>query len=136
MSALWTQTPKGKRTVKAANRLKEDRQARQRQRSVEKRRAYRLNRVSPKRRQANVEYARLRAAFLKGEPICQRCRVAASEEVHHLRGRAGKLLLYVPCWMALCSACHRWVTDNPEGARKSGLLSAVGDWGRQPITKP
>ena len=56
----------------------------------------------------------------------------AATECHHTHGRVGKLLLFKPWWIAVCSDCHKWIHSNPERARELGLLCAIGEWNTQP----
>lgn len=58
-------------------------------------------------------YMKLRDAFLRSRPCCERCGRAAKRDVHHTRGRAGGLLIAVQWWVALCRECHDWVAVNP-----------------------
>lgn len=96
--------------------------------------------ISQKRRQQISEYALLRDKFLwvvsKVYPggfqpsKCQRCGNPATD-VHHTRGRAGRLLLDTQYWVAVCRQCHEWIGSNPNEARKAGLLCSKGEWGKQ-----
>lgn len=45
---------------------------------------------------------------------------ATATEVHHMAGRSGKNLWEGP-FLACCSGCHRWITENPHGAFRLGL---------------
>jgi hypothetical protein len=67
----------------------------------------------------------LRESAIYGHPCCNRL-----NEVHHLRGRAGSLLLDERFWMAISKQGHRWVHANMDEARKRGWLCSKGDWGR------
>lgn len=51
-------------------------------------------------------------------------------DVHHTRGRAGKLLCATEHWMLVCRECHRWIHANPDEARKRGWLAQRGEWGK------
>jgi hypothetical protein len=64
-----------------------------------------------------------------GRTICAN-RPHLCSEVHHRRGRAGKLLLDTRFWVALCDKSHRFVHDNPAEARAIGLIE--GPWNHQP----
>lgn len=66
--------------------------------------------------------AELLAAF----PVCQArvvCQGARSSEVHEVktRARGGSILDRENC-LALCHACHSWVTTNPIQAHRLGLM--------------
>lgn len=80
------------------------------------------------RQQARLRaYARARAAYLS-RPENRQCRVFPNRratEIHHARGRAGRLLLDERFWVPVSRAGHRWIHDHPEAARRAGLL---GPW--------
>lgn len=44
-------------------------------------------------------------------------------EIQHLQTRGARpdLFLDPTNFMALCTACHRWATDNPKPAEEAGL---------------
>lgn len=56
----------------------------------------------------------------------------AAEDVHHLRGRAGTLLIDRRFFKAVSRKGHRWIDANREEARKRGLLCQRGEWGKAP----
>lgn len=79
--------------------------------------------TSTKRRQQQRTYRVLRAEFLDARPTCENplgCPNGAVE-VHHMRGRVGGDFLDVSRWLALCSKCHRYATENPATAIAVGL---------------
>ena len=43
-------------------------------------------------------------------------------EVHHKAGRKGKLLNYVPYWLAVSRKGHNWIHDNPKEAYQLEFL--------------
>ncbi len=92
----------------------------------------RVKPISDKRRSQMRDYARIRKEFLGTRKICEvkGCDKTA-REVHHMRGRAGALYLNTQHWLAVCSDCHHWITDNPGEAREEGLICDRGDWGKQ-----
>ena len=45
-----------------------------------------------------------------------------TEENHHKAGRRGKLLNYVPFWLAVSTIGHKWIHANPKKAYKLGFL--------------
>jgi|GEM_PF-6925754 len=55
----------------------------------------------------------------------------AATTIHHLRGRAGKLLLDERHWRGCCIKSHQFIGDNPTVARIAGLLCQPGEWGKQ-----
>lgn len=116
--------------------------AREREKAKERLEAAKRHGVTRKPRQAPVSpvsasrriqlkaYAKLKRAWLKGR-LCQRCNAPASD-LHHSRGRVGRLLVAVQFWKALCWPCHNWVGSHPAEAREAGLLCAEGEWNKQP----
>lgn len=54
---------------------------------------------------------------------CFKCGVTYPKhcfDAHHIRGRAGKLILE---YVYLCRSCHEFVHENPNKAREMGLLN-------------
>ncbi len=49
--------------------------------------------------------------------------VNQADDVHHTRGRVGKMLNDQRYWTFLCRQHHHWVHTNAREARKMGLLS-------------
>lgn len=87
-----------------------------------------IRRVSIARAVQNSKYAMLKDIFLSRNKTCKKCGGLA-DDVHHSRGRSGKLLCATQFWIAMCRLCHTWVHDHPEEARKVGLLCERGKWG-------
>ena len=44
-----------------------------------------------------------------------------TKELHHKAGRRGKLLNYVPFWVAVSVIGHKWIHANPKKAYKLGF---------------
>jgi hypothetical protein len=88
---------------------------------------YRIPAMSKVRHARMKEYFKARSKFLSVNKKCVRCGKPATE-IHHTRGRVGKLLLMECYWAALDRGCHNWVGDNPKEARESGLLCELGQW--------
>lgn len=88
--------------------------------------------ISERRKKANAEYTKKAKAFLKRHPVCQApgCK-KASRDLHHSRGRAGRLLLAEEYWFALCRGHHDLCRDDIGAAREMGIMSQPGEWGRQ-----
>jgi hypothetical protein len=94
--------------------------------------------TSAKRRPKRRQYIRAKARFLAANPWCawglaqvppQHLRAT---ELHHRFGRAGKLLLWEPGFLAVSAQGHAWIDANRDEARKRGLLCPVGQWNKQP----
>lgn len=52
------------------------------------------------------------------------------DQVHHVRGRLGPLLLDKRYWLAVSGPGHWWIGRNPAEAAKRGWLARKGEWGR------
>jgi len=95
-----------------------------------------MRRVSERRKEALKEYQATKTAYVaskaQGKPAkvqCERCSKlipAKSITIHHKRGRIASLLCDTRHFSLLCLACHRWVGENMEAARKLGLLCERG----------
>lgn len=85
----------------------------------------RMKAKSSKTAARDRRYARERVAFLAANPVCvaqlPHVCTGRATEVHHMAGRAASVFFDQALWKALCSACHGWVTDHPEGAVARGL---------------
>lgn len=77
-----------------------------------------MRRRTPVRARQERDYLGRAATFL----ICRECARCGggSSEVHHRKGRRGDALLDEAWWVALCSTCHRWVTEHPKAALLAG----------------
>ena len=97
----------------------------------------RIKPVSDKRRREKRIYEIKRKDFLIEHPWCEwalrklKQRIRATQ-IHHKRGRAGKLYLDARFWQAVCGEGHKWIHNNIEEARKLGLFCQRGEWGKQP----
>jgi hypothetical protein len=76
------------------------------------------------------EYRKLKREYLKYHTTCQGpCAPGTpSQDVHHKRGRIGRLLCEVNHWLPVCRGCHDWIHKNIEEARKLGLICEPGQW--------
>lgn len=88
---------------------------------VEKKKAAPIKKLSAKRAVENKEYLTLRKVFLENHPVCQvkDCK-NRSVNVHHKRGRIGKLLCDIRFWLATCMECHSEIEKRPQWAYKMG----------------
>jgi|31_taG_2_1085359.scaffolds.fasta_scaffold04746_5 hypothetical protein len=89
----------------------------------------RIKRVSARMSSRLREYAKAKKVWLKANPVCtvDNCG-RPTQDVHHMRGRAGLLLLEERWWLPVCRAHHDWIHKYPEEARIMGWL---GPWGRR-----
>jgi uncharacterized protein YcgL (UPF0745 family) len=85
--------------------------------------------MSEKRKSESYLYTKKRKTFLKlpENKYCQAAKAIFNEsvltnEVHHKAGRIGKLLNYVPYWLAVSSKGHDWIHANPKEAYKLNFL--------------
>ena len=93
-------------------------------------------RADGKRVNQRREYIRQKKQFLVGE-LCvvfpwngKHPRTAT--QVHHVRGRLGKLLLDQMYWLPVSAEGHQWIHSHIQEARKMGYICAKGSWNKQP----
>lgn len=69
------------------------------------------------------ERVKLVARLLEARPVCERCCVAASVDVHEVKSRArgGSILDEANC-RCLCRSCHDHVTTHPAESYAAGWL--------------
>lgn len=77
-----------------------------------------IRKVSIERGKENKAYMTLREVFLK-DKICPITGQPATE-VHHKKGRIGKLLCDVKYWLAVSREGHIKIENNPEWAKEQG----------------
>ena len=84
---------------------------------------------STKLAKETLKYNKLRKAFLSlsENEFCSVAKIVLKEnrvatEVHHKAGRKGKLLCYVPYFLAVSREGHNWIDNNPTEAYKLGFL--------------
>lgn len=89
--------------------------------------------VSKSRAPQLARYRKLRADFLE-ESKCKACfkiwkrEPIPATQVHHTRGRVGRLLCEAQYWLAVCHECHEWITNHTAKARELGLVCELGKW--------
>lgn len=88
-----------------------------------------IKKQSDKRKKENQTYLNKRKEFLllPENKYCKAAKVLFNEihqatEIHHLAGRKGKLLNYIPYWLPVCRKSHNWIHDNPDKSYELGLL--------------
>lgn len=137
--ALWTTLRAGKAQLAKAAKVKATKLA---QKAVARRIApmKRIAPMSERMKSRNAEYRKVRDAFLKEYPFCGACGFIQNlnrrgahyaTEVHHLNGRAGKLITDTDKFLSVCRPAHIWIDANREKARELGLLCKRGEWNRQ-----
>jgi len=82
----------------------------------------RIKSVSDKRLVELAEYRVVRDLYLKEHPICEFYTCDCREvELHHGKGKIGKLLTNPKYFKALCREHHSWTELNPIEAKELGL---------------
>ena len=78
--------------------------------------------VSQRRLLALREYRVVRDAYMRDHKVCEHPEGnSPSTELHHSKGRIGKLLTDPLYFKALCHAHHEWTEKNPILAKELGL---------------
>jgi hypothetical protein len=82
---------------------------------------YGIKKISDKRIKENKEYLILRVDFL-AKTENQVCPITKQQttDIHHKKGRIGKLFLDTRYWIAVSRNGHRWIEENPIEAKKLG----------------
>ena len=81
-----------------------------------------IPRESKKRAVENRQYSKeTRVAFFE-KPENKSCKICGKEatDIHHMKGRVGKLLNDMRFMIGLCRSCHSRVEENPEWAISNG----------------
>ena len=82
----------------------------------------RIKSVSTKKLNELNEYRVIRDRYLKNNPVCEYPNCTSREvELHHRKGKVGRLLCDDTYFCSLCRAHHRFVEENPEQAKALGL---------------
>lgn len=126
--ALWTQAFPGQKQQPLQKEPQKFRHPRKRIRTFSDRRA-----------KLNAIYRREAAQFVKElNDAGERCPVVKMVEglrgddtitdVHHMRGRAGAMLLDKRYWVGVSRLGHDWIGNNMDRARTLGFLCAKGLW--------
>lgn len=90
-----------------------------------------LRPVSKKRQAESQQYRKSKERFLKQHP---RCPVMfwldggrrQTTQIHHAKGRDGKLYLDERFWFAVSAKGHKWIHENPKEAQVAGFLFLRG----------
>ena len=81
-----------------------------------------IKNVSDKRLLELRDYRIVRDAYMRDHKICEHPECSSpSTELHHSKGRIGKLLNNPLYFKALCHSCHSWAEKNPILAKELGL---------------
>jgi hypothetical protein len=90
-------------------------------------------RVRPRSRAMERRMAIYRKAaeiFLRRNPRCAVYPKLKATQVHHVRGRAGSLLMDERFWLPASARGHDRIHRQPNEARNRGWLASRGDWGK------
>lgn len=92
-----------------------------------------LKKASKSQRRKLSKYIPIRDEFLRQNSSCQICpcrgrRPNRATEVHHSRGRIGRLMCDTRFFVASCRDCREWPHEHPNEARSLGLLASARDW--------
>lgn len=83
-------------------------------------------------RSVNLPWRQLKLSLvLHGEEYVRRTlsgTLRRAREVHHYRGRIGRLLCDVRFFIATCRACREWPHENTVEARALELLAPGSEW--------
>ncbi|TXH10456.1 MAG: hypothetical protein E6R03_15415 [Hyphomicrobiaceae bacterium] len=98
-----------------------------------------IRKVSTARAKRMREYSKRRVWFLAMYSKCAVFGDLRSNEIHHTRGRIGRLLNDERFWVPVSRKGHEWINNNPAEARKRTwhglpLLCAVGQWNTVPAS--
>lgn len=81
----------------------------------------RIKPMSEKRAAQNKEYLKLRTEFLKKNRFCAVFNgLILATEVHHMKGKIGKLLTDTRFFLPVSRAGHNFIENNPAIAYKKG----------------
>jgi len=100
---------------------------------TEKKKPKRVNQISRRQRKRNEEYLAAARMFKIQHPVCgfhdhvMKC-VSKTEDIHHMRGKIGPLLMDQRHWMPVCRHHHNWIANNIEIARQRGFICPKGLW--------
>ena len=85
---------------------------------------YYIPSISEKQLKALKDYRIVRDEFMSSHPICEarlsECTKNATD-LHHKKGRVGKLLTDKKFFMAVCRSCHNKIEDGGEWVYEMGF---------------
>ena len=85
-----------------------------------------LNQRSEKREKLDALYSIVSKKYLKDHPKCEAniqgvCSGEPSNQVHHMAGKIGELLLDTKYFLAVEFNCHRYIEDHSAWAKEKGF---------------
>jgi hypothetical protein len=81
-----------------------------------------IRRRRPEREKEERKYSVKAKVFLMLNPRCGVFPELRSNQVHHKKGRSGKMLLEEKYFMAVSQAGHDWIRDNAAEALEKGYV--------------
>lgn len=85
----------------------------------EKKKKKRIRSLSVKREAENKIYLQKRKVFLEANTVCP-VTGGRTTQIHHKKGRTGKLFLDIRFWLAVSAEGHKKIELNPEWAKEMG----------------
>lgn len=83
-----------------------------------------INKQSDKEKKRQAQYKLVRAYYISGHPNCEAqlngCTLE-STDIHHQKGKIGKLLIDMNFFVALCRSCHSYLEVHPKEAKELGF---------------
>lgn len=90
----------------------------------------RIKKISRKGYEKNIIYKQARKEYFEEHPFCEvrlpGCLIPSIDadnsglQIHHKKGRVGKLLYDKRYFLSVCGNCHRYIEDHPEEAKENG----------------
>lgn len=135
MGKVWNSTLQRKKEWRPKNKWQRSREVKEKAAKTLKKSTLKKKSKSQRRRES--EYYPEQKQFIKENPWCQICIARGLDprptvEVHHKRGRAGKLISDSRFFVASCFYCRMWPHENPREARDAGVLAEAWDWNVYP----
>ena len=84
-----------------------------------KKKRKRIPMYSTKREEQIRQYSEDRLAFLEENKVCPVTK-GRTTQIHHKKGRIGKLYLDKDYWLAVSAEGHKWIEENPIKAKELG----------------
>lgn len=85
-----------------------------------KKKFYRIRHTAVKRAVEKKDYLELRISYLRTHKMCECGCGRWATEIHHKKGKIGKLLTDTRFFLAVCRRCHRRIGDEPQWAIEMG----------------
>lgn len=81
---------------------------------------------------------KVRPEYIAAHPWCEICPKRGRKDrfrttdIHHTRGRIGRLLCDTRFFLGGCRPCHDWAHENPREARALGITAPASEWNVYP----